>query len=368
MSQIKKIDAFIVSGAEVLTFPETLHSRDRGVIHSYCEKVGLFSKSEGNGNKRTILVYKKKPETINEITDSDRKQFIQYFGFPIPIYKEPYFSYYIETLDPIFKTKKAYALLVDAINILTARGENFKTFTFNLVDKIVRKISEQPEYQKFIQEVKNSKDLVSEEYPPETDIYNTTGPFPKFFFSLDINKANYNCMKQYNPKLVLDTNSWEEFIKKFTDIEYYIHAKYFRQIIFGKLCPKQIAIVQKELLTKLYLKIKDHLPVEGRLGTDELFVRTNLETYLQDFICLKNLIKELPDIWNISVFSLEPLGKSETFIIKDLVDGTIEIKNIAKDFYIQAFKYYKNIPLEPYDFKAMKDDYIITFDDPFSFS
>ena len=81
---------------------------------------------------------------------------------------------------------------------------------------------------------------------------------------------------------------------------------------------------------------------------------------------------ELPanmkNIWKIVPFSLVPLGFSNIFIKKNLKDNSIEIKNIDKDFFAQAYKYFIGKPVSPNDMKAMKDGYIITYDEPYNFN
>jgi len=370
----QQIEVFLATSDESMTFPVNLTNDERKVIHDYCDKVGLFSQSEGPKNHRTLTIYKKElVNTVVEITDEDRKQLIKDFHLPIPVYKEPYFSYFIETLDPLLKTKEKYALLVDAVTKLAKRGKKFKKYTNETFEKIAHAISSQSIYQQF---TKENGIYPCDDFPSETNIYQKRDKFPQLLFSLDIIKANYNCMKFHNKQMVLDTDSWDELVRKFTDIDYFVQAKYFRQIVFGKLNTKRISLIQKYLLNELYKKIKDLVKVKGRVGTDELFVTTTPETWEQDYALLKKLVGELPenmrDIWRITPFSLEPLGNSDVFIVKDLVDETIEIKQVDKDIYIQAYKYFKKLPLEKNDLKAMKNltygDMMITYDEPFNFN
>lgn len=364
----KKIDEFKLSDEVILTFEEILTGKDRLAIHDYCEKVGLYSKSEGSGHKRTTKVYKVKPEDTGvEITDEDRKIFIKDFGFPIPVYKEPYFTYYVNSLDPLFGSVKSYNMMVDAVTKLESQGKKFFKYTHELAGKMIKAISEKEEYQKFVTE---KCSYPCEDYPPEESIYKKDAG--THFFSLDIIKANYNCLRVHDKKIVLDTNDWIEFVKKFTDIEYFFYAKYFRQNVFGKLSSKRIQLVQKSLLTELYKKIKGSVSVYGRMGSDELFVNTTQETWVKDLELLKKLISEMDEnvrnIWKISAFSLKQLGKSANFVLTDLEDGTFEFANVPKDFHLQAYKFYMNIPLEENDFKAMKDDYVVTYGEPYDFN
>ena len=74
---------------------------------------------------------------------------------------------------------------------------------------------------------------------------------------------------------------------------------------------------------------------------------------------------------------IHPLGSSKVFIKKEIIDLnkpfdganlTTEIKCVEKDFHAQAYKYLKGLELTENDFKAMKDDYIITYNEKYEFS
>ena len=371
----QKINDFINNSSQTeLTFNELLNGKERLAIHEYCEKVGLFSKSEGNGKQKGIIIYKQKPIISSEekVSDDDRKQFIKDFGLPIPVYKEPYFSYFLETLDTILDTKKKYRLLLDAIENLDQRGKKLKTFTMELSNKIIQQISEQNIYQQFTKDTsKATSKYITKDLPPDVEIYSRNGEFPKVLFSLDIIKANFSSMKFHNPEIVFNCNTWEELIKRYTDIPYFTQAKFFRQIIFNRLSSKGIPIIQKYLLCQLNNNIKSYVNVLGRTGNDELIISSTHLTYKDDLATIDKIMNELPDnnksIWRVTPFILSPLGKTDIFVKKNLLNGSIEIKHIDKDFYTQAYKYYMNIPLNENDMKAMKDDYLITYDEPYIF-
>lgn len=52
-------------------------------------------------------------------------------------------------------------------------------------------------------------------------------------------------MKYVNPDIVLNAGTYQDFIKKFTDLEYVAESKYTRQIVFGKMNPKRHITVEK---------------------------------------------------------------------------------------------------------------------------
>ncbi|KAF3575649.1 hypothetical protein DY000_02034867 [Brassica cretica] len=54
----KVIEDFRASGNEVYTFGHNLSNTERGVIHQMCRKMGIQSKSSGQGNQRRLSIFK----------------------------------------------------------------------------------------------------------------------------------------------------------------------------------------------------------------------------------------------------------------------------------------------------------------------
>ncbi|CAG7907561.1 unnamed protein product [Brassica rapa] len=54
----KVIEDFRASGNEVYTFEHNLSNTERGVIHQMCRKMGIQSKSSGQGNQRRLSIFK----------------------------------------------------------------------------------------------------------------------------------------------------------------------------------------------------------------------------------------------------------------------------------------------------------------------
>lgn len=350
---------------------DSLTSKQRQTIHAFCELNGLYSKSSGEGEKRIITVYRNKPEyVVAEITEEHRKHFIKAFGLPIPVTKKQYFEYYLELFDDLYDTKQKYDLLVQAVNTLANRNKQLHDYALELCNIIASEIKNTDSYQELVANnilfstTTNLKDL-----PGQTHIYKV--PTSKMYISLDIIKANFNCLKWKDNALVLGCDTWEDLVKKFTDIEYFIQAKYFRQFVFGNLNHKKIESIQKYLQKILYNMIKDHVTVQGCLGSDEIIISTTNETINTDIKCITKIISQMPEqmknIWRITAFTLEPLGKSSSYVKKDFITGKFEIKNIEKDFYAQAYKFYKKEPVNQNDLKAMKDNYVITYEEYYDF-
>ena len=94
--------------------------------------------------------------------------------------------------------------------------------------------------------------------PSETPIVGSPELYTKeqcnhFFVSYDMIKANFQALRYANPAIVKDCETYEQFIEKFTDIEYFKHAKQLRQVLFGKLNGKRTSSIEK-YISNLFAK------------------------------------------------------------------------------------------------------------------
>lgn len=349
-------------------------NKERKTIHSLCEQLGLFSYSTGPSNKRIMIITKVKVVPEFEISDDDRKLFIKDSGLPIPVWRSPWFEYYIDLYKDIYCSAAKYDQFVKAVKILHAKGKQFSVFSRELMTIICDKTKSVPAYRQFVED----KELVCGEIPNNCDIYvKCDDNWPKYYITLDINKANFSAMKYFDKELVFGCDTWAEVVAKFTDIEYFANAKYFRQACLGNLKIKKMGSIQLFLLSHLYSLIKNNFKVVGRVSNDEIMIATTKETMMDDYQNLKEIIDGLPEkmqgIWRIEPFTIEPLGRSTVFIKKFYDEGKpdvvckTEIKTVEKDFHAQAYKFYMGLPLCENDFRAMKDNWLITYGDKYSF-
>uniref|UniRef100_A0A804QZL3 RNA helicase n=1 Tax=Zea mays TaxID=4577 RepID=A0A804QZL3_MAIZE len=72
----KALEDFRASNAEVYTFEPDISKQERAAIHEMCRKMGMISKSSGNGERRRLSVYKRKQKRGPEL-----EQGPSYLGF-----------------------------------------------------------------------------------------------------------------------------------------------------------------------------------------------------------------------------------------------------------------------------------------------
>jgi hypothetical protein len=351
-----------------------LPHKERRSVHELCEIMGLYSVSSGPQNNRVLTVSKKPLERQLEITDDDRQIFIKNNGLPIPVWREPYFSYFIDLYKDIYDTQALYEQFKQTLGILNTRNRQVIPYSYELMKQVCDKIKNCPIYKKF----QDDQTLTCGELPDKTTIYvKQDGDYPKYYVSLDIIKANFNTLRFYDAQIVSNCETWEDFIGTFTDLKYFATAKYFRQACLGQLKTGKFASIQLYLLSHLYSIIKDKCDVLGRTGTDEIIITVTKDTISEVYCLLSQIIEQLPlnmrNIWRIECCSISPMEASSVFIKttydRACIHTTLKtrITNIEKDFHAQAYKHLISQPLTANDFKAMKDNYLITYEDKYVF-
>ena len=352
--------------------------KKRRSIHEFCETLHIFSKSSVENNKQIMIISKIQIqlEPNGELLvktkypqDSDLGYLIRDYKLPIAVNREPYFSYFMDLYDSFFSIKDKYNLLIDAINHPEMGGLNVHSYGLVIADRINSRIKKSSKFDEFVA----SKQHTTKDFPTKKDIYEMKYVNEVVYISFDITTANFTAFKFYDPSLVLNCETWADLIKQFTQIEYFVKSKHFRQIVFGRMgsVMKKISSIQKYLTNELYIQCKDKLNVHS-VSNDEIIIISTLETFESDMELCKTISQNLPEkmrnIWKIIPFSLSSLGNSKTIIKKNLVTNNIEIRHIGKDYYAQAFKYYTKEPLTQNDLKFMTyDGYLASFEDHMHF-
>jgi len=181
------------------------------------------------------------------INHKAHKRFVKDFSLPIQILQNPYFEYFKNLYDNVYNSNEKYKLFQNTVNTLGSI-EQFFSETKKVMDNIIDEISVLEIYKKFNTDILDNYNVKLN--IPKQDIYNKNND-GRYFLSIDLRKANYNALKFYDKGLVLDTNNYNEFISKYTDLEYIKQSKYIRQVIYGNLNPKKQQKIQLYIVSKI---------------------------------------------------------------------------------------------------------------------
>lgn len=181
-----------------------------------------------------------------------RHRFVEDTGAPIQVLQDPYFSQRLALFDKEYNTLQDYKSYVKFVD--EAFGGKITVFLeqyHSLRDRIVGHVSNTDAFKAFCEDEKITKAI--KDYQPvigSPNLY-TQEQVKKGsnqFLSLDMKKANFQTLKWINPAILFDCDTYEDFIKKFTDVEWVAKSKRTREIVFGKLNPNRTMKYEKILM------------------------------------------------------------------------------------------------------------------------
>ena len=188
------------------------------------------------------------------------KRFISDYKLQIPLINEKYFFYHLGLYQEDYNSLEYYFELLDMIGKKYGGDCNkFLEDYYNVRDKIITTIVESEAFQKFntmdmnVFTIKDRPNITSD------NIYNNDN-IGKFFISIDLKKANFQTLRNIDKDIVFGADTYEEFIGKFTDLDYIKESKHARQVIFGKCNPKRHITAEKYFIMQIYKKVIEQFP------------------------------------------------------------------------------------------------------------
>lgn len=179
-----------------------------------------------------------------------RKGFIDDVSAPIQVLQEPYFTQRVELFEKDFGTLTDYKEYLSVIDKYS--GGNimvFRDILRSLKDKIISSVNNSGAYKDFCANDNLIKSLRKLTFKVgNTNLYTEVNK-DCYFVSFDLKKANFQALQWINPAIVLDCDTYDEFIGKFTDINWLAKSKISRQYIFGSLSSSnRLGSVEKQII------------------------------------------------------------------------------------------------------------------------
>lgn len=288
-------------------------------------------------------------ETQNpEISMKMRKQFVKEFKLPIPVLEWPMFEYFLSLYEADFK---AFTHYKEYVNVWTEVGlDSFLDKRQAFIDEAIAHVTKKMSFYDFntcdlsaYQERFQSKSLHRKLLTPQNA--------GKQWISVDMKKANFYAMKQFDNLLVDEKDTYEEWVSQFDNHEVFGHSKHVRQVIFGNLNPKRQQSIQAYYMHLLLKQVVDVL------GEDtEVIVVGNDEIVLPDTEEVRNVLlplvlkmeEETSFVLTTSSFFLDVLDS--VGYVKLFADGKCELVGVNKNIYAQVYKNLNSLPLVEEDF------------------
>ena len=185
------------------------------------------------------------------------KRFVSDYNLPIPIINRRAFFYHLDLYEKHYGAFTKYKKLWNMINEkFEGDAQKFLDHYYEVRESMIQSVLNNEAYQYFNTmpmerfEIKDRPNITS------NNIYNEEN-VGKWFISVDLKKANFQALNLVDRDILLNSDTYEEFVDKFTDLEYIKESKYTRQVLFGKLNPKRHITVEKYYITNLYKKLND---------------------------------------------------------------------------------------------------------------
>ena len=298
------------------------------------------------------------------------KRFISDYKLPIPLINEKYFFYHLGLYQEDYNSLEYYFELLDMIGKKYGGDCNkFLEDYYNVRDKIITTIVESEAFQKFntmdmnVFTIKDRPNITSD------NIYNNDN-IGKFFISIDLKKANFQTLRNIDKDIVFGADTYEEFIGKFTDLDYIKESKHTRQVIFGKCNPKRHITAEKYFIMQIYKKVIEQFPHLSdkcvSLSNDGMIFNVDFLRYNDKLTCfslkkdIQTIAKEIGFDVHVEFFHLkgynlvfkEIRSIRKTFFMKDYfcTDGKFKMIGVPLQYHSIAYKLYKGKELSEIDY------------------
>ena len=223
-----------------------------------------------------------------------RQRFVSDFNLPIQVLHSPFFEDRLDLFEEKFGARTKFNELLKLINEKFQNKiglflEKYSEIRENIISTIkasehFKSISEADLLEYKVNIPKSFKTIYTETNTKEGD---------NFYISFDLRKANYQTINWIDKNILLNTNSYEEFIGKFTDLDYFKESKYIRQVIFGQFCTGRVIAIEMFLIEKIYNFIKTNFPNWGNplvVNSDEIIYKLSVK---ESYEISDNMITDL---------------------------------------------------------------------------
>lgn len=266
-----------------------------------------------------------------EITNTLKDRFVSDHKLPIKLFEEPFFTDRLKLFDKQFGAIEKFRQFVEDVSKFSNEEEFFAEYR-RIRDNAIQFILENEAFKKF-----NTMDMNEFTIPkelrkfPSKDIYHSSNVGRKFV-SIDMKKANFSCMRHYDPAIFDYAETWEDFIRKFTDINFAIQSKYIREVILGK-CNCGRHITYEKYLTSCVLATLLENGVDSAhvvfFSNDEIVL--DITDVNDNYYVPIKIACESTDVpLRVEYFTLRKVNdltnNVELGYIREMTDGTIDFK------------------------------------------
>ena len=286
------------------------------------------------------------------ITNRLVRTFMKDFKIPGPVQRYEFLEYYVNTYDCVIKCKENFELFKNVLRKFE-NEDAFLNYRHKILDDIVNDITNNDAYKKFIED----KNLLNFNFLTNNvkgkNLYNANNA-GQHYLSIDLRSGNFMALKHYDKSIVKNCDTWEEYIKCFTEHVYFGIGKTFRQKVLGHLNVKRIMNYERILLEEEIVKsILDSniLNIEDMVSHnfDEVVFKVNEDFDVNEISIPEKFVNDV----HVEKFLLEQINLYSMFVKKN--GEQIKFKGVNNNLFPQVFKHYMNLLLDEKDLYFTSD-------------
>ena len=208
-----------------------------------------------NKNKRRFIPHLKEGGFSPGYTKFDKalaQRFVNDMNLPIQVIDEEHFENRLLTYEPVCKSWTLWQETLQEINErFDGDASKFLEDYYNVRETVIKTVTESEAFQKFNNCDMNRFKIQTPLNPRSKDFYNGENA-GKVYASFDLVKSNIQALNFADKEILFNSNTYEEFIQRFTESKYIARSKYFRQVVFGQMSPKRHITIAKYLISRVY--------------------------------------------------------------------------------------------------------------------
>lgn len=264
----------------------------------------------------------------------DIRTFVKLFDLNVPEYE--HFDYYIQQYSKLNRWRDIYKMI-----------DLYNDFESSVDEPYQYKIYKSNQIIDFIKTTRAYNELNDDNLIPDLPLTkNFEYSEQKNYLSIDINSANWQVLKKYDPEFLNELgDSYTDLLKKFDVEEVFWNSKQFRQYIFGNLNPKRQIKAQRVIVEELIKSISKVSKIEIIcIKPDEVIYQFDNYSEIQQI--LKNLDT---DMFKYKIFTVD---RFENFRVNNFydTDGIFLYKELSgcngNKYFIYLKKYIFNEPID----------------------
>ena len=303
-----------------------------------------------------------------------KKHYSKIKGLPITVFDNPYFEQRLEICDQISSglVRDYFSFICDIGSQFDSNEEKYFAHYNEVKDSAIKYIQSRKGYDDFSKADINYLPLVLQKTRfPKRDLYKEDNA-EKAFISIDMKQANYNALNLLFPNIFAEFDSWEDFIRSYTNVDLIIDSKYVRQVILGACNPKRQITCEHYIMGNLLDHLLDNKPDLDiySLGEDEILIKTNNIDFFENE--LEQILLSAPDnlgkIVRAEYFELRKIKGTDGWMKFIYDDGELserpKFKCLDAEIYNQVVKHYYDLPIEEDDLVFYHNNKLARFLEP----